>query len=46
MQGEIPQVLHLYATKLAVHTNPQVVPLSYRLTENKKKKIGREINKY
>uniref|UniRef100_A0A6B0V1A0 Putative secreted protein n=1 Tax=Ixodes ricinus TaxID=34613 RepID=A0A6B0V1A0_IXORI len=32
MQGEMPHVRHRYATKLAVHTRPQVVALSYLRT--------------
>ena len=34
IQGEMPHVLHLYATKLAVHTNPHITALSNFLTKN------------
>lgn len=33
IQGEMPHVRHLYATKFGVHTKPHVVALSYILTK-------------
>lgn len=35
MQGEMPQVRHLYATKFGVQTSPHVVALSYFRTAKK-----------